>query len=227
MVIIWILFSSNCQRLQCYDNVPYHRWTSVQISRASLNLFTCSRIPPLFKIPLLSEPWRYFRVAITDVTLHIFQQIYIYIEISIREDWEMETKEMDIIFYSNEKSYLQLHKIAYLLQLHYTRNGFPRFSRVSAVSLARVFHYLILFCQALCHFNATFHELRWIYIQTSDHKVYERNKRWCISCLALKVAELILKKYHSKLLYWTVLIFGSVEKKIFHTLLHGNYYISR
>lgn len=79
MVIIWILFSSNCQRLQCYDNVPYHRWTSVQISRASLNLFTCSRIPPLFKIPLLSEPWRYFRVAITDVTLHIFQQIYIYI----------------------------------------------------------------------------------------------------------------------------------------------------
>lgn len=84
MVIIWILFSSNCQRLQCYDNVPYHRWTSVQISRASLNLFTCSRIPPLFKIPLLSEPWRYFRVAITDVTLHIFQQIYIYRDIDTR-----------------------------------------------------------------------------------------------------------------------------------------------
>lgn len=162
--------------------------SSVQIS-ASLNLFTCSRILRLY-VPLLREPWRYY--------FHHRSYIRYFSRKMSRFRYTVRLRNgMDFIFHSffvrMNLPYLQLRQIAYLLQLHYTWNGLLRFCRASAVPLARVFHYPIMFCQALCHFSATSHELRWIYNQTSDHKVYERNKRWCISCLASKVAELILK----------------------------------
>lgn len=130
-------------------------------------------------------------ISTIEVTLDTFQ------EKRLDFDTQRLRNGMDFIFHSfsvhSNELYLQLRQIAYLLQFHYTWNGLLRFSCASAVPLARVFHYLIMFCQALCHFSATSHELRWIYNQTSDHKVYERNKRWCIPCLASKVAELILK----------------------------------
>lgn len=162
----------------------------MQISRASLNLFTRSRVLRLHNVPLLREPWRYY--------FHHRSYIRYFSRKTSRFRYT-KIKKWDgfyfpFIFRSFEWTLSnQLRQIAYLLQFHYTWNGLLRFSRVSAVPLARVFHYLIMFCQALCHFSATSHELRWIYNQTSDHKVYEWNKRWCIPCLASKVAELILK----------------------------------